>query len=446
MPRDNWKAFRLGGVCTKIGSGATPRGGADVYLQSSEVALIRSQNVYNEGFTESGLVYLSDEHAQQLANVEVREGDVLLNITGDSVARTCQVSPLILPARVNQHVAIVRTDPRKLASQFLRFFLVSPAIQQQLFQWASAGATRNALTKSMIESLVVTAPANVADQRAIVAVLVALEDKIELNRRMNETLEAMARAVFKAWFVDFEPVKAKAAGATSFPGMPQDVFDELPNELVENSDQEAPKGWPLKPVSELFEVNPTRRLTKGTIAPYLEMANMPTHGHAPDEWINRPFNSGMRFINGDTLVARITPCLENGKTAYVDFLADDEIGWGSTEYIVLRPKPPLPTIYAYCLARTESFREFLIQNMTGTSGRQRVSHTALDHIMVAEPSPTVAKAFGKLVAPWFALARNHKLESKNIAAIRDALLPKLLSGAIRVPVISSSPAETAYVD
>lgn len=370
-----------------------------------------------------------------------KAGDVLIT----TEAPLGEVAQLDNPrVALAQRLILLRGKQGVLDNTFLRYALQSEYVQRQLHA-RSSGTTVLGIRQSELRRVSLLLPP-FNEQYQIGEILSRFDDKIELNRRMNKTLESMARAVFKAWFVDFEPVKAKAAGATSFPGMPQEVFDELPNELVESSDQEVPKGWSLKPVSELFEVNPTRRLTKGTIAPYLEMANMPTQGHAPDEWIDRPFNSGMRFINGDTLVARITPCLENGKTAYVDFLADDEIGWGSTEYIVLRPKSPLPTIYAYCLARTESVREFLIQNMTGTSGRQRVSHTALDHIIVAEPSPTVAKAFGELVAPWFALARNHKLESKTLAAIRDALLPKLLSGTIRVPAKSSSPAETAYVD
>ena len=82
---------------------------------------------------------------------------------------------------------------------------------------------------------------------------------------------------------------------------------------------------------ELIELNPLRSLRKGDMAPYLDMANMPTSGHTPNEVIARPFGSGMRYINGDTLVARITPCLENGKTAYVDFLKDGQTGWGSTD-------------------------------------------------------------------------------------------------------------------
>ena len=141
-----WTAFRLGNACTKIGSGATPRGGSSVYLDRGDVALIRSQNVYNDGFRRDGLVYITESHANQLANVEVLPGDVLLNITGDSVARACQVAPGVLPARVNQHVAIIRTDPRQLWPRYLRFFLVSPAMQAHMLQLASAGATRNALT------------------------------------------------------------------------------------------------------------------------------------------------------------------------------------------------------------------------------------------------------------------------------------------------------------
>ena len=119
------------------------------------------------------------------------------------------------------------------------------------------------------------------------------------------------------------------------------------------------------------------------VLPYLDMANMPTKGHVPGTVIDRPFGSGMRFTNGDTLVARITPCLENGKTAYVDFLPRDRIGWGSTEYIVMRPMPPLPNEFAYCLARSTGFREFAIQNMTGTSGRQRRTRASIVSVSVS---------------------------------------------------------------
>lgn len=272
----------------------------------------------------------------------------------------------------------------------------------------------------------------IEEQRTIAEVLGSLDDKIELNRRMNRVLEAMARAIFKAWFIDFEPVKAKAAGATSFRGMPQAVFDQLPDQLTETEFGPIPKGWKVKVMDDLFEINPRRPLKKGEVAPYLAMTNMPTQGHAPAHWEERAFGSGMRFENGDTLVARITPCLENGKTAFVDFLPPDLVGWGSTEYIVLRPRPPLPPVYAYCLARTPDFRNFAIANMTGTSGRQRVAASSLTHFPTVRPADAVAVTFGELVEPMFALAAANQAESRTLAAIRDTLLPKLISGDVPV--------------
>jgi type I restriction enzyme S subunit len=162
------------------------------------------------------------------------------------------------------------------------------------------------------------------------------------------------------------------------------------------------------------------------------MANMPTRGHTPDDVVGRPFGSGMRFKNGDTLVARITPCLENGKTAYVDFLHDEEVGWGSTEYIVLRPQPPLPPEFAYCLARSNEFRDFAIQSMTGSSGRQRVPAESLGHYFVVTPRQEIAERFGQTVGPLFERASRAARESRALASLRDALLPKLISGELRV--------------
>jgi len=224
---------------------------------------------------------------------------------------------------------------------------------------------------------------DIKEQRAIARILGTLDDKIELNRKMIDTLEAMARALFQSWFVDFDPVRAKAAGRD--PGLPKHLADLFPDSFEESELGDVPSGWHRVPLRRVIEINPTRALARGHLAPYLDMANRPTHGHSPDNVIDRDFTSGMRFVNGDTLVARITPCLENGKTAYVDFLADDQTGWGSTEFIVLRPKPPLPSEFAYCLARSNEFREFAIQSMTGSSGRQRVPPDSLGQIYVAAP-------------------------------------------------------------
>jgi type I restriction enzyme S subunit len=276
----------------------------------------------------------------------------------------------------------------------------------------------------------------VDEQRAIAHILGTLDDKIELNRRMSETLEAMARALFKSWFVDFDPVRAKMEGrwrkGQSLPGLPAHLYDLFPARLVESELGEIPEGWEVVWLTDLIEINPSRPLRKDERAPYLDMANMPTRGHAPDEVVNRPYGSGMRFINGDTLMARITPCLENGKTAFVDFLQDGQVGWGSTEFIVLRPRPPLPEEFAYCLARGETFRDFAIQSMTGTSGRQRVQADLLGHYRLPRASAAVASAFGHVIKPLFVRSSASVRESRTLTALRDALLPKLISGELRV--------------
>ncbi len=204
----DWPKEPLGPYCQKIGSGATPRGGSKVYMDSGEIRLIRSQNVYNDGFKPGGLVFIDETAASQLQNVEVFENDVLLNITGDSVARACIVDSHYLPARVNQHVAIIRPNPDEFDPKFIRYFLVSPSTQALLLTLAGSGATRNALTKGMIESLELPKPA-IDDQRVLANKLWLLDQKIKLNHQINQTLEQIAQVIFKSWFVDFEPVKAK---------------------------------------------------------------------------------------------------------------------------------------------------------------------------------------------------------------------------------------------
>ena len=274
------------------------------------------------------------------------------------------------------------------------------------------------------------------EQRAIAHILGTLDDKIELNRRMNETLEGMARALFKSWFVDFEPVRAKMEGrwrrGESLPGMPAELYDLFPDGMVDSELGEIPAGWEVRSLSELMELNPQRPLRKGIVAPYLEMANMPTRGHIPDSVPDRPFGSGMRFANGDTLIARITPCLENGKTAYVDFLRKKEVAWGSTEYIVMKSRPPLPDEFSYFLARSTRFREFAIRNMSGTSGRQRVTVSALSNFALPSPPPQLTAEFGRAVRTLLSRASKAVQESRKLAALRDVLLPRLISGKLRV--------------
>ena len=435
MANDGFPSEKLGPLCSKVGSGATPRGGSKVYLDKGEIALIRSQNVYNDGFNREGLVYITAEHAEQLSNVTVEPEDVLLNITGDSVARCCQVDPNILPARVNQHVSIVRPKPDELNPRFLRYFLVSPTMQAQVLSWAHAGATRKALTKGMIESFKILKP-NLPIQQRIAHILGTLDDKIELNRRMNRTLEKMAAAIFKSWFIDFDPVRAKAEGQDT--GLPKEITDLFPDSFEDSEIGPIPNRWKLVDLPDAIEVNPIRRIARDTPAPHVKMKAMPTKLSRPTGWPLRKFTSGAKFKNGDVLLARITPCIENGKTAFVDFLEEDQIGWGSTEYIVMCSQPPLPQEFTYLLARSERLREHAIANMTGTSGRQRVPASCFDKFPIAIPSEDVAKVFAEFVQPVFHKTRANDRQSARLAKLRDTLLPKLLSGEMKVPGIEKT--------
>jgi len=181
-----WPIVKLVDICDKSGSGATPRGGKEAYCDHG-ISLIRSQNVLDFAFSNDGLAFINDEQARKLSNVEVMADDVLLNITGDSVARACIVDSAYLPARVNQHVAIIRGKKGVVLSTYILYNLQK--MKGYLLQLASAGATRNALTKGMIEQLEIPLPP-IEVQAQIVAILDALQEKIVINKKINDNLAA----------------------------------------------------------------------------------------------------------------------------------------------------------------------------------------------------------------------------------------------------------------
>ena len=440
---NRWRKVALGDVTDLILSSV------DKKTRDNECAvqLCNYTDVYYNSFINANLYFMrATATEREIAKCSLFSGDVV--ITKDSEKHDDIGVPALvredIPGLVcGYHLAILRPIPSEIEGNYLFYVLCTNEVQHQFHSYAN-GITRFGLRKADIGLVEIPLPP-LPEQRAIAHILGTLDDKIELNRRMNETLEAMARALFKAWFVDFDPVRAKIAGKSpdfglicdrmteKGPELPKRIAALFPDRLVESELGEIPEGWEVVPLPEMIEVNPPRSLRKGEVAPYLDMANMPTRGHVPDAVIDRPFGSGMRFTNGDTLVARITPCLENGKTAYVDFLPHNRIGWGSTEYIVMRPMSPLPNEFAYCLARSAGFREFAIQNMTGTSGRQRVPAKALSQFLFPSPPEPIAARFGEIVQPLFARAGEAVRESRALAALRDTLLPKLLSGEIEFP-------------
>ena len=188
-------------------------------------------------------------------------------------------------------------------------------------------------------------------------------------------------------------------------------------------------------VSDYAFLNPKRTLAKNQVARSIDMSQLSTSGAFPSGWEMKPFNGGMRFTNGDTLLARITPCLENGKTAFIDFLDDGEVAFGSTEYIVLAPKNDTPPEMLYCLARYPAFVDYAVKNMNGSSGRQRVSAETVGQYRLPLFDKHSLVLFKEVVSPMFLKMRYNSLENMRLAELRDALLPKLMSGEIDVSAV-----------
>ncbi len=440
-----WGKATLGDVCTKIGSGATPRGGRDVYLESGPYSLIRSQNVYNDGFRRDGLAFIGEHYAHALENVEVFEGDVLLNITGDSVARTCQVPVDALPARVNQHVAIVRPDSAVLDPEYLRYYLVSAEMQTLLLSWAGSGGTRNALTKGMIESLEVPLPP-LQEQQAIAHVLGTLDGKIELNRRVNETLEAMARALFKSWFVDFDPVRAKMEGlwhrGESLPGLPAEVYDLFPDRLVDSELGEIPVGWEMKPLSDCIDL--ARGLSyKGS---GLASTGIPMHnlnsiyeggGYKEDgiKYYNGKFQDRHVTQPGDVLVANTEQGHDRLLIGFAAIVPKHLGDKGLFSHHLYRIQPnrssALSADYVCQLLNTRSMHGIVSGYATGTTVNMLPPDALLIPSIVVPPSRLVTM-FSRVAEA--ARERQYSLltECENLAAQRDGLLPGLVSGEVGI--------------
>ncbi|MGL1065680.1 restriction endonuclease subunit S [Vibrio vulnificus] len=208
---DGWEWHKLKDLTTKIGSGATPKGGEKAY-KSSGISLIRSLNVHDCFFKEEKLAFIDDEQANGLKNVVVESGDVLLNITGASIARCCIVPNEFLPARVNQHVAIIRPT-EYVDSKFLNYLIVNPKFKAQLLWQGAGGATRQALTKAMVEELNIPLP-SLPEQKRIVEKLDALLSRIDtaiehLQENLDTSKSLLASALFEKFHQEVNPTPIK---------------------------------------------------------------------------------------------------------------------------------------------------------------------------------------------------------------------------------------------
>lgn len=261
----------------------------------------------------------------------------------------------------------------------------------------SHGGVFDTVTRDTFKEIEIILPP-LPEQKAIAGVLGSLDDKIDLLQRQNATLEAMAETLFREKFISYN---------------------------YEDS---------MVTIDSYILFNPKRSIKNGSMAPYVEMANLRTDAFCPIKFHDKEFTSGSKFINGDTLLARITPCLENGKKCFVNFLEDGAVAWGSTEYIVMRPMDELHPLFAYCLVKTDDFRGYAESCLSGSSGRQRVDVTHLKQYEIKSPRKNDINDFNSFCTAIEPKLLNNYKQIKTLEKLRDTLLPKLMSGEVRVRV------------
>ena len=377
------KIYKFSELCSKIGSGATPKGGKESYL-GGNIALIRSQNVLDFNFSVDGLAYINNEQAQKLNNVSIEENDVLLNITGDSVARACIAPSWILPARVNQHVAIVRGNADLVLNDYLLYFLQYK--KSYLLSISQGGATRNALTKKMIEDIELLLP-NLSHQRKVVSILRSLDSKIELNRRINDNLEQQAQALFKSWFVDFEPFK-----------------DE---KFVESQLGMIPKGWKVGTLSDLLDIRYGKDHKK------LNDGNIPVYGSGG---IMR-LADGILY-NGESVLIPRKGTLNNVLYVNWPFWTVDTMFYSIEK---------VPNVAKYCHLLLSKLD---LASMNSGSAVPSMTTDILNKIQVIVANQDVFSSFNECISSLYLKAKINLDENKRLSETRDLLLPKLMSGRL----------------
>ena len=317
----------------------------------------------------------------------------------------------------DSNIVWINNDESKVTNSYLYYFF-------QTKPWLTTnGSTITRIYNDNLREIQLTVPVSLTEQKKIASVLSALDAKIELNNRINAELEAMAKTLYDYWFVQFDfPNEQGIPYKTSGGKM---VWDE-------QLKREIPEGWKVGTASDLFIFNPSLSLKKGAISSYIDMNALPTDGFMTKEVQIKEFNGGVKFQNGDVTVARITPCLENGKTGLITLLKEGEIGFGSTEFIVLRGKDMKLSCFAAFLSRSELFRKYSIANMLGTSGRKRVEASKLGEFSMVIPPLDILEKFEKIVDPIFEKETLNTKENQHLSSLRDWLLPMLMNGQVTV--------------
>ena len=404
----NWKYVALGElyeVHNGLSKGGKFFGKGSPFLSFS--------TVFNKWFLPQELLDLVQSTDNEQQSYSILRGDVFVTRTSETMDELGMSSVALKDyphATYNGFTKRLRPiNPERILPEFIGYYLRT-AVFRAGFTAFSTMTTRASLRNEDLLSMKVPVP-DMQTQKHIASILSAYDDLVENNQKQIKLLEEAAQRLYKEWFVDLR-----------FPG-----HETTP--IVDG----IPEGWSMCTAGNVIEFNPKTPLKKGCIKQSVPMTALSTSSMVlnSSEFTMTESNSGAKFRNGDTLLARITPCLENGKTAFVAGITSEEGAVGSTEFIVMRAKKINPYM-VYLLARTEEFRKTAINSMTGSDGRQRAQ---VDKIMqfpyLLAPQSTL-EAFSQLVEPIFEQVYLKNSQIAQLSQARDRLIPKLMNREIEV--------------
>ena len=331
---------------------------------------------------------------------------------------------------LGQNLVLLRADGKRVYPPFLRWLVRGPKWWEQIGKNLNVGAVFDSLKCADVPNFELHIPP-LAKQRAIAHILGTLDDKIELNQRMNGTLEAMARALFKSWFVDFDPVRANAEGRD--PGLPKHIADLFPNSFEDSELGKIPKGWKAGRFGDVVEQLRDQENPLASPEALFYHYSLPSfdQGQSPNPEYGGSIKSlKLRVPAGAILLSKLNPEIE--RVWMVD-VRPDERAVCSTEFLVLRAFSPFTRSYVYCLARSPFFRQQIEGLVTGTSkSHQRAQVASILNLAVVMPPSRLVAAFDNVATSRLARTLYCRREYRALAALRDTLLPKLISGKLRV--------------
>jgi type I restriction enzyme S subunit len=396
----------IGDVTTVVTKGTTPTTLGRSFT-SSGIGFIKAECISADGaLVKEKQVFIDEETDQLLKRSRLQRDDVLFSIAG-VIGRTALVQDAILPANTNQAIAILRPKREVIDPRFLYYTVRAKGFQDHSLGHVVQTAQAN-VSLGVLSAAPIWLP-SFPVQRRIAAILSAYDELMENSQRRIRLLEAMARALYREWFVHFR-----------FPG-------HVKHPRVASPLGDIPQGWEVKRVPDCVDISPRVAVPREGEKPFVPMYCLSNDSMLITDIESRAGNSGAKFQNGDTLFARITPCLENGKTGFVQFLPDAQaVGFGSTEFIVLRSRTLTPE-FVYLLARSDEFRGVAIKSMSGATGRQRVQEQCFDDFQIVQPPCALLDRLSAIVAPSFVLIYKLHLQIQSLRRTRD-----LLSGDLKL--------------